>query len=445
VVLPGQAMVNLLAWHAEVMCGGPGTTTAQFASLSFDAAAQEILSALTSGKTLAVPRDDERKDTQRLVRWMARYRVNELFAPTPVVESVADAARELALDLPDLRDIAQAGEALTLHRSIREFCARHPGRRVHNYYGPTETHVVTGFTVPRAMVATGEPPPIGGPIWNTRTYVLDQALRPVPVGVTGELYLAGVQTARGYLNRAGLTAERFVADPHADPLAAPGSRMYRTGDLARWRVDGTLDFLGRRDFQVKIRGFRVELGEIEVVLARLSDVARVVVLAREDRVGDKRLVAYVVPRAGRRPDPASLRQAAARVLPEYMVPAAIVVLDQVPLTPNGKVDRAALPAPDYAASSRGVAPRDDREERLCRLFADVLGLPAVGADDNFFELGGHSLLATRLIARIRAETGCELNIIDLFDDPTVQGVAERMTETTRARPTLRRVRPRGDQ
>ncbi|GAA1329885.1 hypothetical protein GCM10009660_01580 [Catellatospora bangladeshensis] len=434
VVLPARAVVNLLAWHAEVVGGGPGTTTAQFASLSFDAAAQEILSALTSGKTLAVPREDVRKDAQQLARWMARHRVNELFAPTPVVESLSEAARELDLDLPDLLEIAQAGEALTLHRSIREFCARQPDRRVHNYYGPTETHVVTGFTVPPAALAAGEPPPIGGPIWNTRAYVLDHALRVVPVGVAGELYLAGVQTARGYLNRPGLTAERFVADPYGDP----GSRMYRTGDLARWRADGTLDFLGRRDFQVKIRGFRVEPGEVEDVLARLPDVARVLVVAREDRAGDKRLVAYVVPEGARRPDPDALRRASAKVLPEYMVPAAVVVLETFPLTPNGKVDRRALPAPDYASASRGVAPRTEREKTLCRLFADVLGVPQVGADDNFFDLGGHSLLATRLVSRIRAETRCELGITDLFDSPTVQGVAERMEEAPRARPALRR-------
>ncbi|MGB3443576.1 MAG: amino acid adenylation domain-containing protein [Actinophytocola sp.] len=434
VVLPASAMVNLLAWHAEVMPGGTGVTTAQFASLGFDAAAQEIFSALTSGKTLAVPRDEIRKDVDRLVSWLDRYRVNELFAPTPVVEAVGEAARRLGVELPHLRHIAQAGEALTLHRSIREFCAAGTARRLHNYYGPTETHVVTGCTVPAAAIERGETPPIGPPIWNTKTYVLDSALRPVPVGVPGELYLAGVQVARGYLNRPGLTAQRFVADPHGPA----GTRMYRTGDLARWLPDGSIEFLGRTDFQVKVRGFRVELGEIETVLAGHPDVARAIVLARERGPGDKRLVGYVVPRAGVRPDPVDVRRAVARSLPEYMVPSAVVVLDTFPLTQNGKVDRAALPEPDYANGVRGTAPRGEREAALCRLFAATLGIAEVGVDDDFFELGGHSLLATRLISRIRGELRCELSIIDLFDRPTVQGVAERMTDVLPRRPALHR-------
>lgn len=437
VVLPASAMVNLLAWHAEVMPGGTGVTTAQFASLSFDAAAQEIFSALTCGKTLAVPRDDVRKDVERLVSWLDRQQVNELFAPTPVVEAVGDAARRLDLDLPGLRHIAQAGEALTLHRSIREFCAGGTGRQLHNYYGPTETHVVTGCTVPAAAIERGETPPIGPPIWNTATYVLDGTLRPVPIGVPGELYLAGVQVARGYLNRPGLTAQRFVADPHG----AAGTRMYRTGDLARWLPDGSIEFLGRTDFQVKIRGFRVELGEIETALAGYPDVATAIVLAREHRPGDKRLVGYVVPRAGTRPDPADVRRSVMRSLPEYMVPSAVVVLDTLPLTQNGKVDRAALPEPDYALAVRGTAPRDDREAALCRMFAITLGIAEVGVDDNFFDLGGHSLLATRLISRIRRELDCELSIVDLFDRPTVQGVADRMIDVLPRRPVLRRRAP----
>ena len=243
---------------------------AQFAALGFDAAAHEMFSALWSGKTLMVPRDETRRGAAELVRWFDRHGVGELFAPMPMVEAVAEAAAELGLELPELTDVAQAGEALAVHGPVREFFGAVPGRRVHNYYGPTETHVVT------ALSLEGDPqewpvlPSIGTPVANSRVYVLDESLRPVPVGVAGELYIAGAQLARGYLNRPALTAERFTADP----FAGPGDRMYRTGDLARWRADGTLEFLGRADFQVKIRGFRVELGEIEAVVATHPDVAQ---------------------------------------------------------------------------------------------------------------------------------------------------------------------------
>ncbi|MGE7391198.1 amino acid adenylation domain-containing protein [Streptomyces sp. NPDC004126] len=434
VAMPTHALVNLLAWHRELLTGGVGTTTAQFAALSFDAAAQEVFSALTSGKTLAVPRDDVRKGTAELVRWLAQYRVNELFAPTPVIEGVCQAAKELGVPLPDLVDFAQGGEALVLHPAIRDFCAHGSGRRVHNFYGPTETHLVTSSTVSDEAMGDTVSPPIGPPIWNTRTYVLGQGLEPVAVGVPGELYLAGAQVARGYLNRPALTAERFVADP----FGAPGERMYRTGDLVRWRSDGQLEFLGRTDFQVKIRGFRVELGEIEAAVARAPEVARVVAVAREDRPGDKRLVAYVVAQPGTSPDPAGLRRVAGERLPAHMVPSAIVVVDAIPLTPNGKVDRAALPAPAYIASPRGTAPRNEQEHALCRLMSEILGVPQVGTEDDFFEIGGHSLLATRLISRIRTDLGHELGIRDLFEHPTVQGMAKHLTHAPTPRPVLRR-------
>ncbi|GIG88024.1 non-ribosomal peptide synthetase [Plantactinospora endophytica] len=437
VVLPSRAMVNLLAWHAETMAGGVGSTTAQFANLSFDAAAQEILSALTTGRTLAVPLDECRKDSEQFVRWLHRMRVSELFAPTPVVETLADAAHRLGLELPYLAHVAQAGEALTLGPVLRRFFAPGGGRRLYNYYGPTETHVVTGCLVPDACLTGGDNPPIGPPIWNTRAYVLDPALTPVPPGVAGELYLAGDQLARGYLHRPGLTAERFVADP----FGAPGTRMYRTGDLVRRRPDGSLHFLGRTDFQVKLRGFRVEPGEVEAVLAERPEVVRAVALVREDRPGDRRLVAYVVGGGGDAPDPAGLREYAARRLPDYMVPAAVVVLPQIPLTPNGKVDRAALPPPVYATRTDGPGPANAREAALCRIFADVLGVPQVGPADDFFGLGGHSLLVTRLISRIRAELHCELDIRDVFDDATVRGIAACLNPTVPARPALRRMRP----
>ncbi|MGW7073695.1 non-ribosomal peptide synthetase, partial [Streptomyces sp. NPDC054872] len=267
VVFPAGAMVNLLAWNAEILTGGVGKRTGQFAALGFDAAAHEMFSALWSGKALVVPRDETRRSAAELVRWFAEHEVGELFAPMPMVEAVAEAAAELGVDLPELRDVAQAGEALALHGSVREFFTSVPGRRVHNYYGPTETHVVTALSLEGDPAQWPVLPSIGRPVANSRVYVLDERLRPVPVGVAGELYLAGAQLARGYLNRPALTAERFVPDP----FATPGERMYRSGDLARWRADGSVEFLGRADFQVKIRGFRVELGEVEAVVASHPD------------------------------------------------------------------------------------------------------------------------------------------------------------------------------
>jgi acyl-CoA synthetase (AMP-forming)/AMP-acid ligase II/acyl carrier protein len=287
---------------------------------------------------------------------------------------------------------------------------------LHNLYGPTEASVdVTFFPCPPRTGATAVP--IGRPVWNTRTYVLDPDLQPVPPGVPGELYLAGTQLARGYLHRPGLTAQRFVADPHG----APGTRMYRTGDLARWHPDGTLGFLGRADDQVKIRGFRIEPGEIEAALRRLPGVAQAVVLAREDR-----LIGYVVPAPGAAPQATDLRDRLAAELPQHLVPSAFVVLDRLPLSPNGKLDRAALPAPDRSAATGPgpVAPRTDAEAVIAGIWSEVLGAEPVGVHDSFFDLGGDSIRGMLVASRTGTAFGLHLSPRDILSARTVAALAE---------------------
>jgi len=297
-----------------------------------------------------------------------------------------------------------------------------------NMYGITETTVhVTYLACSVSRVADGGSI-IGRGISDLRVYVLDHGLEPVPVGVVGELYVAGAGLARGYVGRSGLTSERFVADR----FGPAGSRMYRTGDLARWRADGVLEFLGRADAQVKLRGFRIEPGEIESALLATGSVSQAAVIAREDLAGHKRLVAYVV---GADIDAAALRTWLSARLPDYMVPSSYVVLDALPLTPNGKLDRKALPAPEVSGRSYRAA-RTPQEEILCALFAEVLGVERVGIDDSFFELGGHSLLATRLISRIRTTLDVEVAIRDLFDAPSVAALGGRLGQAQAGRARL---------
>ncbi|MEV4743490.1 non-ribosomal peptide synthase/polyketide synthase [Streptomyces sp. NPDC049555] len=388
----------------------PGSRILQFTSPSFDVSVMELLMGFTAGATLVMPGTD-RLAGDELARVLADQRISHLFIPPSVLQTLPPGAEDA---LPDLACVVVAGEACP-PELVRRWA---PGRRMVNAYGPTETTVYATTSGP----LTGAGAPIGRPVTGTRVHVLDDRLRLVPPGVPGELYVAGPALARGYLGRPGLTSERFVADPYA---TAPGERMYRTGDVVRWNADGQLEYLGRADDQVKVRGFRVEPGEIEAELRRTPGVLQALVVARDHQDDDRRLVAYVVPEDGGRFVEAAAREALRERLPGYMVPSAIVALDAFPLSPNGKVDRAALPAPDYGPGARR-APRTPQEEILCALFAEVLGLAEVGIDDDFFDLGGHSLLATRLVSRIRRALGAEVPLRTLFDAPSVARLARHL-------------------
>ncbi|HYQ62840.1 MAG TPA: amino acid adenylation domain-containing protein [Actinophytocola sp.] len=411
VVVPHAGLANLFRSHRETLYrpAGRALRVGHAWSFSFDASWQPQLW-LLDGHAVHVVDDDTRRDPVRLAS-VIRDRGIDFIELTP--SHFAQVAAAGVIDGGEclLRVVGVGGEAVPqrLWAQLREL----PGTTAYNLYGPTESTVDTLVGRP----ADAERPVVGRPVHGTGAYVLDTGLQPVPEGVPGELYLAGAGLARGYLGQAARTAERFVANP----FGPAGSRMYRTGDLVRWR-HGQLEYLGRTDDQVKIRGFRVEPGEIEAVLARHDDVTDVVVVVREDRPGDRRLVAYTVPD---RADPRALRDFAGRSLPEYMVPAAIVPMTAFPVTPNGKLDRAALPAPDPAPAGR--PPETHRQSVLCGLFAEVLGLPEVGIDDDLFALGGHSMLLVRLRLRIREETGLDVPVAEFFRNPTVAGLAARLT------------------
>ncbi|GIN03917.1 hypothetical protein Pve01_55750 [Planomonospora venezuelensis] len=427
VLVTHHNVVRLLTATDHWFGFGPGDVWTLFHSYAFDFSVWELWGALLYGGRLVVVPHEVSRSPEDFLALLERERVTVLNqTPSAFYQLVAaDDGRELAL-----RYVVFGGEALELGR-LAEWYARRPETPLLvNMYGITETTV----HVTHMPLSPGhrEGSLIGRGIPDLRVYLLDDALQPVPPGVVGEMYVAGDGLARGYLGRPGLTAERFVADPYG----AAGTRMYRSGDLARWKPDGTLDYIGRADQQVKVRGFRIEPGEIEAALLGHPSVGQAAVIVREDRPGDKRLVAYVVPAASPReaaPDPVELRAFAGRVLPDYMVPAAVVGVAALPLTVNGKLDRKALPAP-AAATGAGRPPATPREEALCALFAEVLGLPRVGADDGFFDLGGHSLLAVRLVSRIREVLGAEVTIGALFEAPTAAALAALTESGSRTDP-----------
>jgi amino acid adenylation domain-containing protein len=409
VVVPHRGLPHLVSTHRRRCELGPGCRVLQFASPSFDASISELLRPLLSGATSVMACLDDLVPGAPLASLLVRERITHVTLPPAVLAVMPEDS------LASVRYLIVAGESVSPALVERW----HHGRYMINAYGPTEATVLASMSAP---MAGADDLSIGTPIDHTQIHLLDALLRPVPIGAPGEICIAGAGVARGYLNRPALTAERFVPDPYGPP----GSRLYRSGDLGRWRHDGTLEFLGRLDEQVKIRGFRIEPGEIQAVLERHPQVAQATVIAREDHPGQRQLVGYVVPAHADRPQPAALRRYLAEHLPDYMVPAAVVLLDALPLTPNGKIDRKALPAPDFTAQASSRDPQTPNEHALAALFAEVLGLPRVGIDDDFFALGGHSLLAMRLASRIRTTLNVELPVRTLFEAPSVAQLAARL-------------------
>ncbi|HVG20949.1 MAG TPA: non-ribosomal peptide synthetase, partial [Blastocatellia bacterium] len=429
-----SSLMNLVSWHNRAYEITPSDRASLVAGPSFDASVWETWPYLAAGASLHIPDEETRAQPSKLAQWIAREGLTVCFLPTPVVEMVLD---EPCLKGARLRLMVTGGDRL--NKVVRE---DHTFMLM-NHYGPSENTVVVTCAPAVAAPERQSAPPIGRPIANVRVYLLDRHLNPVPVGVTGELYVAGGGLARGYLNRPDTTAEKFIPDPFAD---SPGQRLYRTGDLARYLADGNLEFLGRSDYQVKIRGFRIESGEIEFLLNAHPAVSEAVVVAREAAPGDKRLVAYVVSKSGLTVAASELRGLLKESLPDYMVPSAFVMLDSLPLTRNGKIDRDRLPPPDGSRPDleKGfVAPASQLERAIASIWQDALRVDRVGRYDNFFDLGGHSLLMVEVHTRLRDVVNRDLSIIDLFKFPTVSSLAQRLRQSGGEQPAARENQERG--
>lgn len=420
VALHQRPLVNLIHWHLEHL---PAARTLQFAALSFDVSFHEVFSTCCAGGTLIVAPEAVRRDVRGLVRFLAEEAVEKLTLPVPLLQEIAASFGPEAARLQDLRHVIATGEQLRVTPAMVELFRVLERCTLHNHYGPSETHLVTTYTLPRPPADWPPYPPIGRPIANTRAYVLGDSRELLPEGAVGELHFGGVCPARGYVNRPELTAERFVPDPFTDE---PGARMYRTGDLARYLPGGALEFLGRVDQQVKIRGVRVEPREIELALCEHPSVRDAVILAREDRPGDRRLVAYVVAEGGATPSPRELRDFLAEKLPSSMLPSPFVFLDALPLSPNGKLDRNALPPPAEAREqgSRSVEQaRGDTERRVLSIWERVLGFQGAGIEENFFDLGGNSLLLARVQKLLGREFDRDVLTVELYRHPSVRALA----------------------
>ncbi len=421
IAMTHRAVANLISWHVATSTLSQGSRTLQFAPLSFDVSFQEMLATWCAGGTLVLLSEQERRDPLIMLELLKTRAIERLFLPTAALQHLAIAGMQAQALPTGLREVWVGGEQLRITREIRSLFSRLEHCTLYNYYGPSECHAVTVAPLDQDVTKWAKLPSIGRAIPNTMIYILDEQQQPVPVGVPGEIYIGGNCVARGYLNRPELTQNKFIPDRFAGHL---GSRLYCTGDLARYLPDGNIEFLGRNDSQVKIRGVRIEITEIESVIEQHEDVHTAVVIVRSGNI--KSLVAYVKPTEGRSLQVSDLRYYLRKRLPAYMVPSAFEVVEMIPLTPNGKVDRRALPEPrasNLRVEDQFVAPRNRLELQLAQIWSDVLEVHPVGIQQNFFELGGHSLAAVSLMSKLHQQLGISLPLATLFQGPTIEELA----------------------
>ncbi len=419
VVMIHRALTNLLHWQNSKTNLGTPAVTLQFAPVSFDVSFQEFFSTWTTGGCIVMIDDDFRLNAIKLLTFIIEQKIERLFLPFIALQHLAQVAVESNTFPKGLKDVITAGEQLRITSAIRKFFTELPDTRLHNHYGPTETHVITAYTLPVDVASWNELPPIGTPVSNTKIFLLNDAMLPVEIGEEGELYAAGEALAHGYINAEELTNERFLKNPFGE------GRIYKTGDLARYLTDGNIEYLGRADGQVKVRGYRIELAEVESAVEKLQEVKLAVATVREDEPGNKKLAVYVMMKDGKNFSPAKIRTHLKAILPDYMMPSFIVQVNDFPRTPSGKIDKRSLPKPDNKRPELGnvfIEPATDLQKLLALLWCDLLGIDRAGTEDNFFDLGGNSLLALQMIARLKTEHGYDLPVVKLYQQPTIKGI-----------------------
>ncbi|WP_407883159.1 non-ribosomal peptide synthetase, partial [Scytonema sp. NUACC26] len=434
--LPYRALNNLIQWHLATMATGVGVL--QFASLSFDASFHEMFAAWCSGGTLFLIPENYRLDLDKLVHFLAENPIYKAILPVALWQQLAEAYGDQPQLFSNLTEAIATGEQLQITQQMIDLFSRLNHCKLHNHYGPSETHVVTAYVFTEPCQKWPIYPPIGKPIANTQIYILDRNLQPVPIGVWGSLFISGVSLARGYLHRSDLTSEKFIPNPFNNSKSqctealeqSNNSRLYNTGDLARYLPDGNIEFLGRIDDLVKVRGFRVELGEIEAVLNKHPQIGQAIVVLYGSEAREKRLIAYIVIIREQTLTSEQLREFLKLKLPEYMIPSAFIFLNALPLTSNGKVNRRALPAPNETLSNlcTFVPPRTPGEEVLIQIWQEILSLERISIYDNFFELGGHSLLAMQLVSHIYKKFDLELSVRQVFQNQTVVQLVDTMAQ-----------------